>query len=210
MTRKNQGKKTKLDKKTIGIIAGAIVAFLLIFLTVLRKPMANLFDNLFHSKKGEVSVITESTLTEVLEISELSTYRYPYNAIVRVYKDDEKTKLAYCVAYKGTVTAGINMSDVKVTVDNDNKIINIIVPKVEVHDAVVDAGSLDYIFKDDKYNTEKVISDAYSYCIEDLDERIEKDEVFKERAYENAKDALQALYKPWIEDGYKDYTLNIE
>ena len=66
--------------------------------------------------EGEVTTITESSLEDVFEISELQTADYIYNAITKVY-DDDGTTLTYYVAYEGTVTAGIDFSNVLIEVN---------------------------------------------------------------------------------------------
>ena len=43
------------------------------------------------SKPSKVQTISESTLRGALEISELSTVEYTYNAVARAYDEDSKT-----------------------------------------------------------------------------------------------------------------------
>lgn len=58
----------------------------------------------------------------------------------------KKTEKKYNVAYKGSVQAGIDISKIEVTLDEDNKIIDIQLPEVEVDEPYVDVGSLEFMF----------------------------------------------------------------
>ena len=59
------------------IIIGII---LVLFFTHARKN--KLFDN------GQATMITSATLTDAIDISELSTAQYTYNGIAEIYKDE--------------------------------------------------------------------------------------------------------------------------
>lgn len=159
--------------------------------------------------EGEVSTITESEIRDVFEISELQTADYIYNAIVHVPGDDE-SGYNYHVAYEGTVTAGIDFEDIKIEVDDQTKTITILIPQVTIIDAVVDAGSLKYIFTKEKYDNESVYKEAYSLCQKDLDDKAENDTELTDLAKENVKQVVEALVQPWVNQIDKEYSINVE
>ncbi len=86
----------------------------------------------FDSKEGEVTTISQSSIEKkILDISELSTLEYTYNAVAAGYDEDGKT-LLYHVAYEGTVSAGIDFDKLKVKVNPDKKEIRITVPEPKI------------------------------------------------------------------------------
>lgn len=159
--------------------------------------------------EGEVTTITESSLKKVFEISELQTADYIYNAIAEVYDEDGKT-LKYYVAYEGTVTAGIDFSSVGIQIDGESKEITISVPSATIQDTVVNAGTLEYIFEKNKYDNENVYKEAYETCQTDLEKKASSETQLLEMAKDNAKQVIEALVTPWVEQIDSEYTVTIE
>ena len=126
-------------------------------------------------KGGTVSTITESKLERILEISQLNTVEYTYNAVATIYNEDY-TYIKYYVAYDGTVKAGIDFSKVDVSVDETTKTIFINLPDVEIMDVLVDAGSMEYIFPDEFMESETIAEEAYRLCNENLRMKAENEE----------------------------------
>ena len=159
-------------------------------------------------KEGEVRTITESELEEVLLQSNLYLIDYPHNGYVDVR--DSKGKIKYYVAYKGSVKAGIDASKIEYSIDEASSVINIKLPEITIDEPVVDAGSMDYIFINQKANTEDVAQEAYKYAIADLKSQIANDDQLIEVAKESAKTTEKALMEPWINQySDKKYEINI-
>ena len=59
--------------------------------------------------EAEIYTISETTLREVLDISQMSTVGYTYNSIVNVTEDEE---LKYSISYQGQIKAGIDFSQI--------------------------------------------------------------------------------------------------
>ncbi len=159
-------------------------------------------------EEGEVTTITEAQIKDVFEISELQIADYIYNAVTDVCDSDGKLK--YHVAYEGTVTAGIDFDAIDISVDDENKIITITVPDVTIQDAIVDEGSLEYIFEKKKYDNEGVFKEAYAICQNDLDARAENEKKLLDLAKENARQVIEAMVEPWVEQINDEYTLEIK
>lgn len=162
-----------------------------------------------NGKSGTVTTISESSLKEVLEISELSTIEYTYNAIAKAYAEDGTT-IRYYVAYEGTVSAGIDFEKIKISVDEEQAVIDVILPEIQIINCNVEAGKLDYIFTEDKYNTAQVSAEAYALCLDDLDARASKEDKLFALARENAVSAIQGLIEPWIKQISDKYTVNVK
>ena len=116
----------------------------------------------------------------------------------------------YNVAYEGNVKAGIDFQDISIQIDDTNKKIVVTLPDVKIYDTTVNAGTLEYIFTDQKYNTEDVAQEAYKLCCEDLKEKTERETALYTAAKENAKTAVEALIIPWVEQTDSDYIVDVE
>ena len=156
------------------------------------------------SKSGEVTTISESSLKEIIEISELSTVEYTYNSIVTVSNEKEQK---YHVAYKGIVKAGFDFNELAISDEKENKKVIITVPKIKINSVKIDEESLDFIFIKEKYNTETTYQEAYAKCVDDLIVKAEKNTQLKEMAKENAVTTIKALIKPWEEQLPEGYTI---
>lgn len=159
-------------------------------------------------KEGEVTTISEAQIKEVFEISELQIADYIYNAVTEVRDNDGKLK--YHVAYEGTVKAGIDFNAIKISVDDENKKITITVPDVTIQDAIVDEGTLEYIFAKKKYDNEEVFKEAFDICQEDLNNRSANETKLLDLAQENARQVIEAMVAPWVEQINAEYTVEIK
>ena len=180
----------KMGKNTKILISAGILALLIVILALA-----------IFSPKGETIFSTETSLKEVLEISDLSTAEYTYNSIVEVCNDKGNTM--YHVAYKGTVSVGINFEGIRIE-ESDDKI-SVVIPDVEIQNVVVET-DIDYIFVKDKYNTETVYAEAYNACIADLKAKAQENQTLRVTAKESARDMVMALLRPieeQLEDGQK-------
>lgn len=160
-------------------------------------------------EEGTLSTISKSSLEKIIEINELSTVEYTYNATVTKTKEDS-SDIMYHVAYEGTVTAGIDFHEITFDIDEDKKVITITIPEIEIHDVSVNMGTMEYIFTKDKYETETISHEAYKLCKADLKKRVEDEDLLKKTAKENAVSSVEALFKPWIETVDKEYKVVIK
>ena len=83
-------------------------------------------------KKG-ITTISEANLKKVIEVSTLSTVEFTYNSITSLMTEDNK-KIKCHVAYEGHIYAGIDMNKIKISVDEDSKVISITLPEPEIQD----------------------------------------------------------------------------
>lgn len=160
--------------------------------------------------EGKVTTISESSLKEILEISQMSTAEYTYNSIVQKFTEDNE--LAYSVCYNGIIKAGVDFSEIKLDIDNESRTINVTVPDAKITSVTVEAGRLEYIFADDKYNTETVSSEAYALAVNDLEQKASESQKILIPAKENAISTVKALLNPWSKeiDGENGYEINVK
>lgn len=176
-----------------------------------RKKLANqaeAINDFFIGTEGEVTTFTEINLQDIFEISELSTASYAYNAIASVYTEDE-TSVKYHVAYNGTVVAGIDFSEIKITPDEERKKVTIDLPACEIIETSVDYGSMEYIFIDKKAENETVSQEAYHACQEDLKKRAVADRHLLTMAKQNTESVVEALISPWVKS-HSDYEIVLQ
>ncbi len=148
-------------------------------------------------QEPEPEFVSVSTLEEIIEVSELSTFRSVYNGVAEVQGSSGKTD--YYVSYNATVDAGMDFDRIAITVDNDAKTVSLILPDVKITDVNVDILSLDYIFLNDKANSSSVTAAAYKACEQDAEkESAEQNQIF-ETAEQNAENVVKALVEPVIE-----------
>lgn len=160
-------------------------------------------------EEGKVTTISKATLEKVFEISELSTADYIYNAIAKSYGEDGKS-IKYYVAYESKVKAGIDFSKIVIDIDEKKKIITITIPDIEFQEKTVDPGTLKYIFKDKKSETENVHQEAFQLCEKDLEKRILKEKDLLELAEKNAIAIVKALVLPWVEQFDSEYKVVVQ
>ena len=211
-SKRKRPKFSKFFKILIGLIVilgGGYYIMTLDFASGLRENVRSFFNEDIVGTEGEVTTITKSSLEEVFEISELQTADYIYNAIADVYDEDGET-LKYHVAYEGTVTAGIDFSKVTIDIGEEEKKITIHVPDITIQDTVVNAGELDYIYEKDKYDNEGVYKEAYEACQKDLEKRVTSETELLDMARDNAKQVIEVLVSPWVEQIDSEYIVIVE
>ena len=187
-----------MKKSTKFIVLGIIAVICVIVLIAIIVP----------NKGGQMTTISEASLEKVIEINELATVDYTYNAIATAYAENNET-IKYNVAYEGVVNAGIDFKKIDIQLNEEEKVIKITLPPVEIQDIRVDSGTLDYIFIKDKYETETISEEALRICKADLEKRVSEEDLLKTAAKENAVESIKALFAPWIEVMDADYTVEI-
>lgn len=192
-------KKKFYIKKSIGLLLVLLLAFgiLKIYWPKIRNPRIE-----------DVKTVSKSSLEKILEISDLSTLDYSYNAVVDV--KDENGKVKYNLAYEGEVTSGIDFSKIAIDTDDEEKVIHILIPQAEIQEVRVDTGTMDYIFEKKSFETETVTEEAYKKAIEDLEKRASMDSNLLNMANENALDTVKALIEPWLNELDGEYRMEVE
>mgnify|MGYP001021140490 CR=1 FL=1 len=141
---------------------------------------------------GEGKIITSLTLTEAIDISELSTAQFTYNGIAEIYKDEKQEKVACYILYNAKVKAGIDMSDVRFEIDDEAMTVRPILPEITITSNPVDEKSLSFIPAD----TTVEISKALIVCKEDSQREAAASPELLETAEKNLKSIIEALLYP--------------
>ena len=99
--------------------------------------------------KGE-TIVTESTLEKAVEVSDLSVAEYNYNGVYEHHEEDSD-KVDYRIKYNAVVKVGINMGDIKFTIDEENKTVTPVLPELTINDVIVDTQKIKRNFRRKKY-----------------------------------------------------------
>ncbi len=166
---------------------------------------------MFVNKNGrkKLEIITKSNLEKIINVSDLSTLEAVYNGIAKVTNNEEPDEVNYYVSYDAKIKAGIDFQQVDINLDNEKKVIKVKIPEIKINDINVDIASLDYIFMNDKANTETVSEQAYEKCIEDVTSEVDTEDAIYELAKENAQNIIEALIKQFINQLDAEYKLEI-
>lgn len=162
------------------------------------------------NSKKQAEVITISTLQEIIDVSELSTFTAVYNGIAQVMNQEDPQSVDYYVSYEAKVNAGIDFEEVGIALEEETKTIRITVPPVELTEVNVDIASLDFIFYNQSLNTSTVTETAFKACEADVEKESQEQQAIYELAEQNAKNVLTALVKPIVEQADTEYTLVVE
>ena len=189
-----------LEKSKVGVVA---------VLLVMTIAFVVLIFYMRGSSVVEPEVISESSLQDIINVSELSTFTAVYNGIAEVKNEKNEKQTDYYVSYEAKVKAGIDFSEVSIECDDKNKSIRIIVPDVYITDISVDIASLDYIFLNEKANRTAVSEQALKACEQDVEEESQQQQAIIDLAQENARNVLKALVLPFVEQNSPDYAIEI-
>lgn len=184
----------------LGALVLVIVVLVMAFIVI---PTAR-------NSKKQAQVITVSTLQEIIDVSELSTFTAVYNGIAQVMNQDNPESVDYYVSYEAKVNAGIDFEQVGIDLDEEAKTIRITMPPVELTEVNVDISSLDFIFYNQKLNTSTVTETAYKACEADVEKESQEQQAIYDLAEQNAKNVLTALVKPIVDQADTEYTLVVE
>lgn len=183
------------------------IRLLVIVAVVLLAAMAALRFLPDISKSKEPEIITKATLEKIINVSDLSTFEAVYNGVAEVTNENDPEKIDYYVSYEAKVKAGFDFEQMGVEVDHEQKIITVDIPEIKITDVNVDIASLDYIFINDRANTDTVSEQAYKKCIEDVKMESSSEKSIYELAEQNARNVVKALVNPFVEQLDEKYKL---
>ena len=175
--------------KKIGTIL--IALFFIIFIFLLYT--INFTD------KDKPYVFTESTLEEIVTISDLSTYQAIHNSYCTVFNEENPDEIDYHVAYDAIVDLGIDFSAIDFEINDETKTIKVELPEIKISNIEVDINSLDFLFVNDDSNIETLSAQAYNACIADVSQKVNNNDELYELARKNAENVIIALIEPLVE-----------
>lgn len=176
-------------------------------------PVISLVDDTIIEENYTLTISTVEKITK--PASDLITSKYIYKD-ADTYENYKKlfdkrvpfTTDKVVFTYEGTVSVGIDLSEVKYEIDNENKIISIKLPEIKIKANEIDESSFEYPFESDSVFNTTGMSD-YTELLATLKEEKEKevkgDTEFMERARYNTENVLKEFLT--AADATKDYTV---
>lgn len=203
-------RKKRTTKQKIMIGVGIVVAVVVFAVLCIIGTLHITKYRIGSKPHANMVVINTSTLQEILDVNQISTFQAVYNGIAAVMSEKKPDQVSYYVSYDAKVSAGIDMKKIGIEVDEEKKIINIRIPEVTLEEPKVDYGSLQFIFVDKSAETSTVSLTAYNKCIDDVTEEIKDESAIRELAKQNAINTVKALIEPFVKQLDSDYVLVIE
>lgn len=199
--------EVNVENKTKNKFSILIVVIVILVIGVIGGSFLN-------SKEGKTRNVVKSSLDKIVEKSDLETVSFTYNVIAKKCKDDNNcdTKsndinhFKYVVSCKGTITAGIDFSKVKIDVDNRKKLITISIPEATLENSP----SISTVrFLNDDVQADE-LPNARSLCTDTIKSKSESDEKFLPAAKEQARVVLENFYSQWIKAYDKKYKIEVK
>lgn len=167
------------------------------------------------SKEGNIKSNVKISLDKIVEKSDLETANITYNVIAKKCKNEEEcdlksnniTDFKYVVSCKGTITAGIDFSKIKIEqIDKEKKLI-ITMPEATLKGEPT-IGSTKFLNGTDISANE--LPEARKLCQETVKEKSEKDNKLLPAAKEQARVVLEEFYTQWIKAYDSDYMVEVK
>lgn len=178
--------ETSMQRK-LNYLPKIILVISLIFLAA-----SIIFRCLGGATQEEPTIVTSSTLTDAIDISELSTAQFTYNGVAELYRDENKQKVECHIRYNATIKAGIDMDSVKWEIDETNKTVTPILPEIKITANPVDEKTLSFI----PSNPKAELSTILRVCKEDAEREAMESSELVETAEENLKSIIEGLLYP--------------
>lgn len=161
--------------------------------------------------KETITVSAVSIEERLSKCSDLTTARLDYRGLIRYSEGDIKylTQKSFSMIYDASITAGIDLSQAEVTLDDTS--IKVVLPQPTIQSIIIDPDSLE--FYDEKaalFNwTEKEDTQkAMSYAKEDASAKAEQVDLLTQ-ASEQAESVVTNLLLPFTEDSKTPYTITV-
>lgn len=161
-------------------------------------------------------MLTISTVEKIIKpASDLITSKYNFKdaGTYEDYKHILGKKVPFTTdkvvfTYKGTVSVGIDLSDVKYEIDDKNKSISITLPEIGIKSNEIDNSSFEYPFESDSVFNSTEMSDftkLLSTLKKKKEEEVKKDTEFMDTARQNTENVLKDFLT--ASDATKEYSV---
>lgn len=174
---------------------------IVLFLGIALLVIASIWFFFQQSPINKANIITSSELTDIIDISELSTAEFKYNGIAE--EKNKKGKIRCRICYSAIVKAGIDLKKVKIDVDNVKKIIIISLPAIGINVNMVDDQSMTVLPSDANIEIDEMLK----CCTEDAEKEASSSKTLRDTAYDNLISSIKGLLFPIIKE--KGYTLQV-
>lgn len=191
-------------KKAKKMILGLIAIIIIVFASYFFGMKGGLF-------KTQEKVSSEIVKNQILSVKELTTLKYKYTNVGSFENQSEFygmkvpfTHKKFIISYDGEVNAGINLEEAEVLLNDQDKKINIKLPKSIILNHVIDEDSLT-VFDEKSAIFNKLEIEDFSNFRKDEMKKVEEDLIrkgFLEEADEKTREAIVEILKinPLLEE----------
>ena len=150
---------------------------------------------------GSRKIDVSATLTEAVDIAQLSTAEFRYRGIAEIYANEEQKKVQCRACYDAVVKAGIDMRNIQMDIDDANRIVTLTLPEIELTVLINDNEPIALLPSNSNVGIERILK----YCKEDVEREARESKELIETAKENLRAIIEGLLLPILK-AY-DYTL---
>lgn len=197
------------NKKISWIVGGLIIAGLIIF--------AIFYSSRLFEVKEETKITSETVESSLKEAKELTTLKYHYKNVAS-YENSQQfygytipfTKKRFIYTYQGDIRAGVDLDQVKASVNNQTKTITLNLPETKVLSHEIDEDSIMFFDEKESVFNQLKLEDYSTFRAEEK-AKVEAEAIEKgllEEAKEVTKEAVLEILKinPIIAS---EFTINI-
>lgn len=191
-------------RKAKKMILGLVAVIIIVFASYFFGMKGGLF-------KTQEKVSSEIVKNQILSVKELTTLKYKYTNVGSFENQSEFygmkvpfTHKKFIISYDGEVNAGINLEEAEVLLNDQDKKINIKLPKSIILNHVIDEDSLT-VFDEKSAIFNKLEIEDFSNFRKDEMKKVEEDLIrkgFLEEADEKTREAIVEILKinPLLEE----------
>ena len=200
------------NKKVIVNIKEKKSKFILISVTILRG--IRIILSLGNGKRT-IKTHIKSTLTKLVEKSDLETATIMYNVIAKKCNDEEKCDLnsnnindfKYVASCQGSVIASIDFKHVSIDVDDKNKKVIIKIPDATIKENIYNG--IPKLLNGENL-TMDILPEAKKLCKKTIKEKSDKDKKLIQAAKDQAIVVLKEFYDQLIKGYDASYTVEVK
>jgi len=190
--RQEPNSNKKKSKAPIIAVAALIVIAIVVGVSLIAPGAASKFD--------KDDFLTTSTLEKAIDIDRLTTAKFVFNGIAEHHtttaqflKWGGEDIIDYRISYKATVTAGVNLKDVKFEIDDTSKTVMVTMPQISL-EASVDPNGMKFI----PSNVDADLKEIISLCEEDVKYESSQSGKLAASAEEALKSTIEAILTPLL------------
>lgn len=155
----------------------------------------------------EPEISTESILSEIKNLNELSTYQTSFSAVAEATNPKDMNEVVYYICYEAIIKLGIDFTKINISNGEEPNQLIITLPPVVVTEKIINDGTYKYLFIDKKYDNPSVLEKVETTCQYDLLLELDNMPDLYALAEENAKNIIRAIFLPFLTQGSTTYQL---
>lgn len=191
-------------KKAKKMFFGLLVIIALVFASYFFGMKGGLF-------KSQEKISSEIVKNQILSVKELTTLKYRYTNVGSFENQSEFygmkvpfTHKKFIISYDGELNAGINLEEAQVLLDDQNKKVNIRLPKAKILNHFIDEDSLTVFDEKNSIFNKLEIKDFSNFRKDEM-KKVEDDLLskgFLDEADDKTREAIKEILKinPLLED----------